>query len=196
MVASLLLMFAYDEVQFQGSKELYLPTPIALSDFVSCLFGPNRKQKMATRMNSDTEIKEICEKGLVFFTHFVKVNNVPNSATLKKIFMRCAALFQPDQFPGVDILVPVKLPYDQMSFLLVQVKNRKRDRANAGLRNKATHSDAVKELGLSMNYIGIMMCLRSQHVDSNEGKFNIVIPKPRNLRGRAKPPDGTKVSYD
>jgi hypothetical protein len=78
-------------------------------------------------------------------------------------------------FPGYDIIVPICLPdaknpksRPMMTFIAVQVKNRKGDKLTAGLRNEACFSfDTTAEQWetnnkLNIPYIFIMMSLRCQ----------------------------------
>lgn len=117
----ILAFVAYDEaVQNQQT----IPAPIPLAHFIASMFVPQPGENMGTCMVTNQDMKKVWETGQVFFNHFVKVSKVPDAAKLEETFERGAALFLPDKFPGSDILIPIKVPGSEMTFCLVQVKNR------------------------------------------------------------------------
>lgn len=177
ITASLLLLFAYDEVQFHHAPR-DLPEPIQVSHFMASLFGETNNMEMTKRMAADPEMKTLWETGEVFFNHFAKVLRVPDEAMIEKAFRRGTALFFPDRFKEANILIPVNVPGSEMTFILVQIKNRKQDYSTDTLKDKARTSiaGAVKAMDLPRNHIGIMMCLRNQP-PATDPQFDIVLPE-------------------
>ena len=177
IVAGLLLLFAYDESH--SSHEFTLPTPLSLKDFLGSLFCQEALEQINERMGSDPEMKALWKEGSVFFNHLIKLQDPPSHDTLRLAYNRGAALFLPDRFPGADILIPVKMSAE-MTFCAVQIKNRKNDSLTSGLKNNAVSSleSAVEAMGLSGNYLGIMMCLRSQDTAPTPA-FDIPVPERR-----------------
>lgn len=177
ITAALLLLFAYDEVQFYHAPR-DLPAPVQVSHFMASLFGETNNVEITKRMAADPEMKTLWETGEVFFNHFVKVLRVPDEAMIEKAFQRGTALFFPDRFKGADILIPVNVPGSEMTFILVQVKNGKQDHSTATLKDKARNSIArtVETMNLPKNHIGIMMCLRHQP-PAIDPQFDIVLPE-------------------
>ena len=191
ITASLLLLFAYDEVQFYHYPRA-LPAPIQVSHFMASLFGETNKTEMTKRMATDVDMKTLWETGEVFFNHFAKTLRVPDTEMIEKAFRRGTALFFPDRFKGADILIPVNVPGSKMTFCLVQVKNRKQDHSTPALRNKARNSiaSAVETMDLPRNHIGIMMCLRHKP-PATDPQFDIVLPEeksPPATRSNPHPP--------
>lgn len=92
-------------------------------------------------------------------------------------------------FEGADILIPIQVADSEMSFCLIQAKNRNHDKPTSGMRNKAVSSrfKAVEALKLQTNHIGIMMCLRHRFTAThdNDDGLQIVLPQvytPRTTR--------------
>lgn len=136
ITASLLLLFAYDEVQFYHVPR-DLPAPIQVSHFMASLFGKTNNIEMTKRMAADPEMEILWETGEVFFNHFAKVLlRVPDEAMIEKAFRRGTALFFPGRFKGANILIPVNVPGSEMTFILVQVKNRKQDYSTDTLKER------------------------------------------------------------
>jgi hypothetical protein len=84
---------------------------------------------------------------LFFFNHFVRATRPPTQDLLWQVYQRGAAFMPELNFPGCDIIVPICLPdaknpksRPMMTFIAVQVKNRKGDKLTAGLRNEARFS--------------------------------------------------------
>ena len=191
ITASLLLLFAYDGIQFYHAPRV-LPAPIQVSHFMASLFGEANNMEMTKRMAADQDMKTLWETGEVFFNHFAKALRVPDTAMIEKAFRRGTALFFPDRFKGADILIPVRVPGSEMTFCLIQVKNRKQDHSTPTLRNKARNSiaSAVETMNLPRNHVGIMMCLRHKP-PVTDPQFDIVLPEeksPTATRSNPNPP--------
>ncbi|OJJ87008.1 uncharacterized protein ASPGLDRAFT_55518 [Aspergillus glaucus CBS 516.65] len=136
MVASIILLFAHDEKQFDDPTAL--PKPILLHNYLESLFGSERCDEMTQRMRTDADMKKLWETGIVYFNHFVNLKNPPTLETLDRAFSRAAAFFLPKGFPGADIIIPVKIPgVVEMTFCTIQVKNRKHDAFTAKVKTIA-----------------------------------------------------------
>ena len=191
MVASLIFLFAYDEKQFDN--QMALPKPVLLQDFMESLFGSERCDEMAQRMTADVDMKKLWETGIVYFNHFVKLRKPPTLETLGDAFSRAAAFFLPNDFPGADITIPVKIPgVAPMTFCAVQVKNRKHDAFTPAVRRDAMSKlgEAVDKLEWSQNHIAIMMCLRSKksttEASTTSKQFEILLPEKAHSHGTRK----------
>lgn len=181
IVASMMLLFAYDELQFHQPKAL--PTPIALQKFMTSLFGQDRCAGMTDRMHSDDDMRDLWDNGLVFFNQFIRLQHAPDQDTLERLFNRGAAVFLPGASVGADIIVPVRIADAEMSFCIIQVKNRKDDHPTPSLRLEAVSSlkDSASAYKWSKHHIGIMMCLRHQARPGSEN-FAILLPEKYTCR--------------
>lgn len=183
MVASLVLMFAYDETLFKPGMRSRRPTPLALSDFMASLLGEEQRDSMAERASTDSDMKKLWDGGLVFFNHFVRAKRDPQGdlveGVLERAYERGAAVFLRDNFPGIDLIIPIMVPDGDMTFLAVQVKNRKDDNARSEIKNTASWSmkRATDKLNWKRAHIGIMMCLR--HDGSPTERFHLLKPEPK-----------------
>lgn len=174
MVASLVLMYAYDEVLFKENskhKTKRLPSQIALGDFMKSLLGDEKGDIIAEQARTDREMKRLWESGLVFFNHFVLAKGDLTEDMLEMAYERGAAIVLQENAPGVNLIIPIKGSEGAMTFLGGQVKNRKDDNARSGLQQKEFSSirTATSNLRWTRPHIGIMMCLR--HDSSNGSSF-------------------------
>ena len=116
-----------------------------------------------------------------FFNNFVKAETVRDEKKLHFGFDQGVAYFLPHMLEGAAILIPIQVADSEMSFCLIQVKNRNHDEPTSGLRNKAVSSlsKAVEALKLQTNHIGIMMCLRhrSTATHDNDDGLQIVLAR-------------------
>lgn len=110
------------------------PTAIPLIGFTESLFGQDAQALISEVLQSDTEMKALWKNGKVFFNHMVKLEKVPNEQTMELGFERGAAFFLPDGFHGADILIPVQVAGTDMTFFLIQVRNKKYDKATVTWR--------------------------------------------------------------
>lgn len=164
--AALILQFSFDE-----AHNLYTPNPfltaIPLSKFTGSLFGRQAQAHMSKVLQTDTDMRALWQNGRVFFNHMVKLEKVPNEQTLELGFERGAAFFLPDGFRGADILVPIQVSSMDLTFFLIQVKNRKDDKATASLRCQASEASHVN----------------AEDGDENS-RFQIVLPRVQTRRSR------------
>ncbi|KAG9284255.1 hypothetical protein G9A89_002065 [Geosiphon pyriformis] len=63
------------------------------------------------------------EDATVAFTHFIPITYFPETCYLKEYYQRRCAVILKGNNPGGDIMIPVKLPEDRYSYILVQVEN-------------------------------------------------------------------------
>lgn len=194
MVASIILLFAHDEKQFDDPTAL--PKPILLHDYLESLFGSERCDEMAQRMRTDADMKKLWETGMVYFNHFVNLKNPPALETLDRAFSRAAAFFLPKGFPGADIIIPVEIPgVVEMTFCTIQVKNRKHDAFTAKVKTiaMADLKKAADKLEWSQNHIAIMMCLRH---DTTSEEFGILLPEKLHSQGTRNASKARKARAD
>lgn len=165
MAAALILMFAFDRKQ---SLDLTTPKPQTVFEFVQTLFGASKTAKLSSKLSSERTGKHVTQlmmNGLVFFNHFIRLEGQVNSIVLRLAWGRGTALFS---YPGTahfDIIIPVAIPEDNnMSFIVIQVKNRQDDRLTARLKSEAdfTISSAAEALPKKSAYMGILMALRGK----------------------------------
>lgn len=124
IVAALILLFAFDKVQQSTS-----PQPIKLSKFLFTLFSDDIANAIRERAMDRDGLRTIWEEGTIFFNHFIRLDIDPDEYALKMAFYRGCAISPPAGYKGCDIILPVFLPSkDSMTYILVQVKNRARDR--------------------------------------------------------------------
>ncbi|RMJ24574.1 hypothetical protein PHISP_04561 [Aspergillus sp. HF37] len=183
MAAAITILLSYDEA-FARTKLEY-PGSVPLTNFMEALLG-DVAGEISDCANTGDQMTTLWNEGRVFCNHFARLQKRPNEATLTSAFHRGTGLFLPDHFPGADILVPVAITtaeQSRMSFLAIQVKNRKRDTYSKHLANETESSltRAAQELGLQCQYIGIAMALRPH--DGGGKSFDIVQPK-RVTRGK------------
>lgn len=179
MTSALILLFTFDEV---WKNEIGgFPGAIPLSSFLEALLGKNVASDIVKYASTDKNMRGLCDNGKIFFNHFIKLEEKPDTKTLQKGFCRGIAFFLPDNHPGADILVPVRISNRKMSFLAIQVKNRKGDSYSAGLREETRTSFqmASEALGFDVPFIGLTMALR----DNNHGKAtnNVGIVYPEEI---------------
>jgi hypothetical protein len=171
IVASLLLMFAFDGAHYKqcGAK---LPQKVRLGDFISSFMGTSSELEASVKTRE--EIQGLFANGVVFFNHFLRLTHDPTENTLQAAFARGAALFVPFNFPGCDLIIPV------FTFVIIQAKNRRNDSVTAKLIKLEAENRlaaAARRLKISSPappHIAIMMCLRS-----DEPTPNAVIVRPQ-----------------
>lgn len=122
IVAAIILFFTHDEVLYSEAHEF--PAAVPFGGFITCLFGCQLAGQIMECSSTNTEMALVCSDGKVFCNHFFKIEEDPTSKTLEDAFLRGAGIILPDQFPGADLLVPIRLPERQMTFFGIQVKNR------------------------------------------------------------------------
>ncbi|KAK2792157.1 hypothetical protein FQN52_003925 [Onygenales sp. PD_12] len=175
VVASLVLLFSMDSMQPTS-----FPCSVTTQEFFRSFLGSEISQQIGERVADVESMRVVWEKGNVFFNHFFRSLEIPSQRTIKAAYRRGAALFLPERFPGADILIPIMLPDGEMSFVLIQVKNRQHDRMNDTTSGAAVFSieQAIKALGMTNNHFGLMMCLREEKdTKQEEAKCKILVPK-------------------
>ncbi|KAG9297985.1 hypothetical protein G9A89_018813 [Geosiphon pyriformis] len=160
LVAQLLVLLAIDHVSTRRGSMPYSRV-VTVSAFLSELLGVNCAN-LDTIM--DTVAKDRLMRGEIFLTHFVRPTyKKPNRATLYEFAIRGAGIFSKRYSEAVDLIIPVVLPPDtaessltvrpnktitipleRISFILVQVKNRKKQKIGEQSRSHL----APQKLGL------------------------------------------------
>lgn len=177
MIATIILLPAFDEAIYL--TELDLPAAVPLEGFVGALLGNQVSSTVASCMKRDAQMDTIWKNGLVFCNHFVRLKSALAKGTLKLAFSRGTAMFLPDDFPGADILIPVKYLDKQMSFFATKVKSKKRDTwKKLQAETDSSLQDAATALNLSTPYIGMTMALRQDITNIDIGQtFDILQPE-------------------
>lgn len=122
---------------------------------------------------------------------------VPTSWTA---FYRGAALFPPPRYAGCDIIIPVLLPTEkkEMSYIVIQVKNRGDDVLGSSVKNEFRNDLKACLTDLpDTTHVGLMLALRSK-IGGEDA--DIVYPLARHdqapeLRSSSKTPSG-KYRFD
>lgn len=177
MTSALILLFTFDEV---WKNEIGgFPGAIPLSNFLEALLGKNVASDIVKCASTDKDIRSLYDNGKIFFNHFIKLEEEPDTKTLQKGFYRGIAFFLPDNHPGADIFIPVRIYNRKMSFLAIQVKNRKGDSYSAELREemRTSFKMASEALGFDVPFIGLTMALRDNDHGKATGNVGIVYPE-------------------
>lgn len=176
IVAALLLLFTFDKIH-----STRLPTPIKISDFMTTLLSGDRPLGLGKCMEQNAATRKLWTDGVVFFNHFVRTTEKPTLGTLQQAYRRGAAIFPPTGYKGCDAIIPVLIPQEEaMTYIVIQVKNRRDDDLSHGLRNEARYAldSAAKHLPSSQAHIALMMSLRGK---LSRGEVDIIYP-PLDLR--------------
>ncbi|EFX06381.1 hypothetical protein CMQ_6702 [Grosmannia clavigera kw1407] len=165
-VASMILLFAFDYVEFGVATEQDItPHAVPLREFLAALLG-SRACDDLWRYHADTTTGNLLKDGAVFFNHIVRASTVPTYEVLEHAYKRGAAVFLPTNFPGMDVAIPIRASEEgPMALLFIQIKNRKGDSNTPGLRlsMKEDLCKAIARLKLQKlhSVIGLVMCLRT-----------------------------------
>lgn len=108
-----------------------------------------------------------------FFPIYTTSRMIPRSA----LPSRAGPALYCDRYLGANFLIPIEpikgfVDKKRIARLLVQVKNRVGNTMASGLSIESASSvmSAAKELGLTIRYSGLMMCLRGQKT-GNRGRL-------------------------
>ena len=200
IVASLLLMFAFDDAHRDQCGVKLPPQKVWLRSFISSFLATS----LETCVETQEKMRDLFTDGVVFFNHFLRLTHNPTENTLRDAFARGAALFAPFNFPGCDLIIPVfNLSTKRYTFIIIQVKNRCNDSVTPRLKLDAANDLAVAAQHLKFTssappaHIAIMMCLRS-----GAPTQNAVIVRPElkpttthNTRKRKVSPNGESNCY-
>lgn len=172
VVAALVLMFAFDKAH--GLRD---PTPIKFSVFMETLLPTSIVTEVRGRVHDSNDLQAMWENGFVFFNHFVRLSDRPSEETLNHAYARSAAIFPPVGFKGCDIVIPVHVQgQPRMSYLIVQVNNRRDDSMVRSLKEEARGSllSAANLVPDAPSYMAILMSLRGKSPRTME----VVYPGP------------------
>lgn len=172
-VAALVLMFTFDQ-----AHKLQSPRPIELSQFLAALFPKSVIEQVLIRIEDSKRIRRVWEEGYVFLTHFVRLSEIPNEATLIDAYRRSAGLILPD-CNGCDLAIPVCVR-DKMTYLAVRVDNRRGSIMVEKLKGDARESLRLRTSELPKRpHFGLYMSLRAK--DQGHA-VEIVCPEPVSFR--------------
>jgi hypothetical protein len=176
IVAALLILFAYDEMDLRQSPKIEPPKRVRLSDFLTSLLGDSFAKTLAACANTKPTMQDVFDDGLVFFNHFVRLTEDPTSTTLHDAYQRGAALFAPYNFPGCNLIIPIFIPSaNQYTFIIIQVKNRPNNLVTHSLQNAAADnllaaSDILNSASISLlPHIAMMMSFRCKDQQDDIG---------------------------
>jgi hypothetical protein len=122
IVASLLLMFTFDDTHYKSCGTELTPRKFRLGDFISSLFETSLANNLAACADTNESMSNLFSNGVVFFNHFVRLTKDPTEHTLEDAFVRGAALFAPFKFPGCDIIIPVFMPASTIYYTFIQYR--------------------------------------------------------------------------
>jgi hypothetical protein len=148
LVAKIILLLARDLCVYscQASSSAQVVSLIRkslVSDFLDTLCGSeNLKASLLPYVNDDFKTRFL--GGLVYFTHFVYVVYTPTRDELRQFFARGAAVFCRRFQVGIDLIIPVLLPGNSMSYILVTVKNYSSKSNESKLAPFKSRADKVK----------------------------------------------------
>lgn len=191
IVAAMILFLTYDECVYVGPNATTYPRAISLRDYFTGLLGSEVEGNIMHCSSADPTMGHMYSEGTIFCNHFVKIHKEPTQKTLKGASQRGAGIFLPDNTPGVDILIPVKLPAGDMSCLAIQVKNRAHDTYSGNLKRETKDSlGTAKKWIPDMPYIGLTMALRCHNEEAGVG-----IVHPLKSAGRGSRQREAKTGY-
>ncbi|KAJ1539737.1 hypothetical protein HK405_012494, partial [Cladochytrium tenue] len=136
-----------------AAKAIYFTGPVPVKDFLASTFNAEFVNTLAAHCairSAATGLPDPMKVGRVSFTHFVPLHSrVKDMRHLAVFFARSAAIRCAPNTPGVDLIIPVIMPNaeakyiihaDNMSYILVQVKNRQDDKE---FPTSATHHNSA-----------------------------------------------------
>lgn len=168
-VAALVLMFTFDQ-----AHGLQSPRPIKLSQFLAALLPKSVIEQMIVRIADSKRIRRIWEERCVFLTHFVRLSEIPNEATLTDAYRRSAGLILPN-CNGCDLIIPVCVR-GQMTYLAIRVNNRRGSTMTEKLKEDARDSLRLETSELPKRpHFGLYMSLRAK---DQGNAVEIVCPEP------------------
>ncbi|KAI9366892.1 hypothetical protein DFJ73DRAFT_7199 [Zopfochytrium polystomum] len=144
---------AADSVLFSGA--------IGVLSFLEATFtaaAVGELRRASKRLAFLTGLPDPVEVGQISFTHFVPMfDRVTNMRDLATLFSRGAAVKCPPGCPGVDLIIPVLMPgrtgdysllAENMTFILVQVKNYQLRGQDQSYPDSATRHNSPQRCGL------------------------------------------------
>ncbi|KAL1969978.1 hypothetical protein VTN77DRAFT_6383 [Rasamsonia byssochlamydoides] len=113
--------------------------PIRFSGFLASLLPRTTIHALQECMVDDVDMRRLWTGGYVFFNHFTRATKAITDRTLRRAWHRGMALLAPQGFKAYDLVIPVGLPeVNKMTYLTVQVKNRKDESLTDDLRTEAS----------------------------------------------------------
>ncbi|KAJ1553735.1 hypothetical protein HK405_007050, partial [Cladochytrium tenue] len=144
-----------------ATKACYYTGDVPVKDFLSSTFDAEFVQKLAAQCaarSAATGLPDPIKCGRVSFTHFVSMHTrVNDMGQLAILFARSAAIRCSPDTPGVDLVIPVIMPdaeeeyvihADNMSYILVQIKNKAIRGEDAGYPVSAMKFNSAVRCGL------------------------------------------------
>lgn len=107
LICRLFLLYTFD-LCISDANCRYYHTPVSLSSFFLKLQIPKKKPLM---------------NGHLILTHFIQLNFLPDENMLKLMYSLGAGGILPRNAHGADLIIPILLTGDEISFILIQVKN-------------------------------------------------------------------------
>ncbi|KZZ88587.1 hypothetical protein AAP_04910 [Ascosphaera apis ARSEF 7405] len=124
MIAAIILLWTMDSFMEKSD----FPSSVAVHRFLEALLGTEVAKKMHISIQPNSSLVNIWENGKIYFNHVCRSlyhdsRSFP-STLLRQAYRRGAAVFFPRNFAGADIGIPVALPGNKFTAILIQVKNR------------------------------------------------------------------------
>lgn len=110
-------------------------------------------------------------RGYFFFNHMMRVREKVTENTVRGAFNRGAAILIPVDQVGANILIPIFVSENEMSWFLIQVKNRKDDTMSDERKREAKLALQLAAMNLpngNRAHLGMMMCLQSTETGVDE----------------------------
>lgn len=182
LVAAMTIIFSVVLAQVTTGDRL--PRLMKVEAFFGLLFGVSFGQQVANQIKGEDGLQDIWTNGYMVCNHFVHIYNQPDKSTIRAAFSCGAGIILPPRYPSADLLIPIKpiggfVDKKSITCLLVQVKNRADDTMTSGLSIEAASPvmSAAKELGLTLKYFDLIMCLRGQK-DEQSRKISLISNRP------------------
>ena len=126
LVARLLLSMAWDDCCGKDDFVCSSIRPVSVQTFLTNLGGAKLIKKMKKSKISETNLERLLN-GYVFFTHFLPVTYSVKEQDLRNCFARSAAMIIKRGEVAIDLIIPILLKDNKMSYISVQVNNYSRE---------------------------------------------------------------------
>jgi hypothetical protein len=179
IVAQIILLLAFDNARQttkdsvdKANESILITVPIQVGQFLLSLIGRENFEKLKCNLNS-----ELLD-GLVCFTHFErKFDNLSMQDTKTDFLARSAAgQFKPKE-PGYDLFIPILLPSNHITYMLIQVKNLRKSPTESEIRIDSPRHEYFQGNEI-LPFLPIFIHVGTK---SNENRAGMFLTKRRNL---------------
>jgi hypothetical protein len=187
IVAQIILLLAFDNGRkmsqvTSSSDSLLYTAPIQVKTFLLSLIGEKIFEAIKDNMNSDLL------DGLLCFTHFERKFDRLNIADTKRDFIArsAAGQFKPKE-PGYDLFIPILLPNNQITYILIQVKNWKKSPSKSQINVDCPHKKYFEgnriisflpifiHVGVQTDSNSVFLVSRNFNIDKKRLKINMLV---------------------